>query len=450
MKFQNNLKNLNFFTNKIKDIKVHQFFYAVFVLLILMICRYGKVNSRESDPYGSLLTSQAIAQHGTIKLDIYEPILSRYKYQVYNKNGHFYYYFPIGTSVFAAPLVWLVNTLGTDDMVINEGRFQKTVFTMMAVLIFMLLVKVACLYLNPLLGVFTAGVFWLGTSLSSTGATALWSQDLSVWFSLLCLYFILKAHQSKQKPMGVWIGFFLFSAYLCRPTLALFAIFVLLYLLLIDYKTSLKAGLTLFLLLACFIAFSWNEFGQMLPDYYLPKRLDGMHFWLALYGNLFSPARGLFIYSSFLLTIFLTPGFLKQLWLQKQYLFLMLFTWSICHLITISRFSHWWAGHSFGPRFMMDVMPALYISFVFYINWLSKGRKYVLASITGVLICFSIFINSYQGIFNKYSALWNGSPNIDDFPEYLFDWKYPQFLHDQQRHEGRLKEHDLKYPTKGK
>jgi hypothetical protein len=50
-----------------------------------------------------------------------------------------------------------------------------------------------------------------------------------------------------------------------------------------------------------------------------------------------------------------------------------------------------------------------------------------------------IFINSGQGLFNVKTALWNAYPNIDEYPELLFDWRYPQFLTTMTRfHERRL------------
>jgi hypothetical protein len=37
-----------------------------------------------------------------------------------------------------------------------------------------------------------------------------------------------------------------------------------------------------------------------------------------------------------------------------------------------------------------------------------------------------------------YTYKWNWEPNIDMYPEYIFDWSYPQFLHTKERHERRL------------
>jgi hypothetical protein len=47
-----------------------------------------------------------------------------------------------------------------------------------------------------------------------------------------------------------------------------------------------------------------------------------------------------------------------------------------------------------------------------------------------VLALWAVFLNSYQGLFNHYTTWWHGAltPVIDYEPEYLWNWKYPQFL----------------------
>jgi hypothetical protein len=51
---------------------------------------------------------------------------------------------------------------------------------------------------------------------------------------------------------------------------------------------------------------------------------------------------------------------------------------------------------------------------------------------------FAVYVHSWQGLFNPYTARWNMQPGIGDHPEYLFDWRYPQFLHNKERHEARI------------
>jgi hypothetical protein len=48
-----------------------------------------------------------------------------------------------------------------------------------------------------------------------------------------------------------------------------------------------------------------------------------------------------------------------------------------------------------------------------------------------ILGLVAVLINSYQGLYNTNTQRWNGymlAPNIDRYPTYLLDWRYPQFL----------------------
>jgi len=211
----------------------------------------------------------------------------------------------------------------------------------------------------------------------------------------------------------------------------------------IAIKTASLVGL----LLGIFILFSLSEFNQLLPDYYLPKRLSSETFWTALYGNLFSPARGLFIFSPFLFIFFLNPKGTYKVFKDDKTL-LIIAAWIVLHLIVISKFPHWWAGWSYGPRFMIDVLPAIFLLLMILLsNSYKTGsliEKRLVSLFLIVTIPASIYFNSVQGLYNTYAgAQWNANPNIDQNPEYLFDWKYPQFLHNKERHEQRISEFSL-------
>lgn len=408
---------------------------AVFGIVLLLISG-AQIRHTGSDPRGTLLVSQTIVQHGTVKLDSYgAELLQSYGYVIHQKNNHYYHYFPIGTALLSTPFVLLANAAGW-DMVKHEPAAQLAIAAIGAMLTILLLYQLARLFLPRTESVLLASLFWFGTSFASTTGTALWSHNFASLLALIAIYSSVKSARNDDFTSWPIVATSLFLAYLCRPTMALLAPFVILFLFAHDKRTAIKTALLLTLWLVLFAAFSRHEFGQMLPDYYLPKRLEGGHFAEALFGNLFSPARGLFVLSPILLLPLL---FLKQFRNMNKDVFLLFIAlaWPVAHLIFVSRFPHWWAGWSFGARFMTDVLPGLFILLCYTLSSLraNRLRAWVFLALTG---CFSIFVHSYQGLYNEYTAQWNVEPNIDKYPEYLFDWKYPQFLHNQKRHEKRL------------
>ncbi len=483
------------------------FGWLLAALIVTVIATQETYNTR-SDPRGTLLVSQALAQHGTLKLDAYgKPLLDSYGYVIQHKAGHFYHYFPLGTALLSSPFVAVANALGF-DMTRDEHLVQMALTALAALLIAFILYRTARLYLPRTPSLLLTGLCWFGSSLASTVGTALWSHDFALVFSSAAIFLLLsrpvqtpgsatqvaaqkpvsrplknvgeagKTRQKRpkkrslravnehfeavfnavlptqvvfQRPVSrrspeplrplrpLLIGACLFLAYLCRPTLALLAPFLLLYYFIQDRKSSLLAALTLGLLLLAFMGWSIGEFAQILPDYYLPKRLEGGEFATALYANLLSPARGLLIFSPFIAVSLLLTLVLAVRNKALLSLSLISLAWPTAHLLSISQFPHWWAGWSFGPRLMVDALPGLYVGLFSALGALRQRRRLAYAALLGSGL-LAIHINTYQALFNPYGMHWNVEPNVDLYPEYLFDWRYPQFLHNQARHEQRLSE----------
>jgi len=395
-----------------------------------------------SDPRATLLVSESIIKRGTIKLDHYGPdVLERYGYAVHEKNGHYYYYFPIGTSLASVPFVALANVFG-QEMIDSEPAVQILIAAFTSIITLLILFKLASLFIDWKHALIISSVFWFGTSLASTSGTALWSHNFATLFALLAIYLAVRtAKLNKAQPWHL-IAILLFAAYLCRPTMAILSPFVLLFLFTYSRSDAIKTGFFLVLLLGAFILFSVHEFGQMLPDYYLPKRLAGGYFYTALYGNLLSPARGILIYSPFIAIAWLCLKYSEKKWeIKRAWLFIGL-AWPVFHLIFISRFPHWWGGWSYGARFMTDVLPGLFLLTLY--AWPTNFKPLLAKACYGLLLVSSIFamaVNTGQGLFNRYTAAWNAAPKIDQHPEYLFDWGYPQFLANKDGHASRLIAH---------
>jgi hypothetical protein len=112
--------------------------------------------------------------------------------------------------------------------------------------------------------------------------------------------------------------------------------------------------------------------------------------------------------------------------------------WPITHLIVISRFPHWWAGFSFGPRLCTDLLPGLFVLLCLTIQQARATSAWLLPLAIALLGLPSILINTYQGLYNTATQHWNDRPNIDRNPRLLFDWRYPQFLATKARNVQRL------------
>ena len=435
-------------------------FLNIFLLLCaFLLVTFSKVRNTGSDPRSTLLVSESILTHGTIKLDHYGPeALERYGRAVRLKNGHYYNYFPLGTPLAGIPFVALARGWGF-NMLQSEAAVQMLIASVTALLTLFLLLKVAGLFLPPLSASLISGLFWFGTSLASTCGTALWSHNFAGLFALIAIYSALKEARGPGGCRWPVIGICLFFAYLCRPNMALLAPVVLLFYFSYSRRNAVKAGVLLAVLLGFFAGFSLYEFGQILPDYYLPQRLVDYeinqfpedcsipasgYFLKGCFGNLFTPSRGLFIYSPFILAAWLCRKSASEKFKLNLSWLLIGVLWPLMHWVAISNYPLWWAGHSFGSRLMTDILPGIFLLTIYTWPVSVRGtRSKIAVIILTVSSAFAVYVHSGQGLFNPYTAQWNAEPNIDKNPGYLFDWKYPQFLHNRERHEFRLIQHGL-------
>lgn len=412
---------------------------TVLVGCIILSTWYSSVDNTQGDSRGSLLLAQTILQEGTVKLDSHPDIVSELQYRVREKNGHVYYYFPIGTALYSVPFVAAANLAGQDMRIrYEENRMQRGMAVLLGVCTFLLLFLIARpLTQDSYRSVLLATLFWFGTGYSSTSATALFSHHWATVFTLLSIFLVTRPGSAAGNTRLILTGVFLFSAYLCRPTLALLSPTLILFLFFVDRIAAVKVAGTVFTMLIVFSIWSLAEFGQPLPDYYLPKRLDATEPFRALVGHLFSPSRGLFVFMPFLVVPFIFwRRSLDILSTDKR--ILLILAWLIAHLFSVSSFPHWWGGYSYGPRLMLDIVPAFYMFFCLYFKDLSVGSWAVRATIVAGLL--AIYINWYQGLFNVYTYQWNVQPSVERAPQTIWDWHYPQFLHSQARHNQRERE----------
>ncbi|KKL08852.1 hypothetical protein LCGC14_2571700, partial [marine sediment metagenome] len=225
----------------------------------------------------------------------------------------------------------------------------------------------------------------------------------------------------------------------CRPTAAIFILACFLYLYLTDVRALIKTAAGSFAGLVLFMVFSQYTYGMILPPYYFTKMGGGITL-TTFYGVLLSPSRGLLIFSPFIILVFIYSFALRKQ-LKGYNIFWLALSWPILHIALVSNTSFWWGGSCYGSRLLTDSLPAyIMIAFLTVRVMNEKGmdlRKHLAVFLAvGAL---AIWINTYQGLFNKWTAHWNGNPHVNE--ERVLDWRYPQFLADGEQIRSRVLEH---------
>lgn len=208
--------------------------------------------------------------------------------------------------------------------------------------------------------------YGLGTCVFSTSSQGLWQHSATAFYLSIGLWCL--SRWEKRAGVTILLGVALAMATLSRPTLGLFAAAVAVWLAIVDRKSCLRyvlAGLPFAALLLAFNAYylgSPFRFGQtVLVDHAFEKTgvasIWQTPVWIGLAGLLFSPSRGLFVYSPFLLASI--PG-LFLCWSGQRWSWLRPVSVAVPLILFVeSMHFDWWGGWSFGYRHLVDVSPML-------------------------------------------------------------------------------------------
>ncbi|MDP3046856.1 MAG: hypothetical protein Q8O07_05200, partial [Chloroflexota bacterium] len=133
-------------------------------------------------------------------------------------------------------------------------------------------------------------------------------------------------------------------------------------------RSVLAAGLPLLVILALVKVYQDVSLGSI-PAFarnvveYASSPLIARDNWpdmlFAAYGLTFSPGKGLFAYSPVLfLALLAVPWFLRRHPMEA----IILGTLSLAHIVGYSRYISWWGGLSWGPRYLLPIVPFVLIA----------------------------------------------------------------------------------------
>ena len=162
-------------------------------------------------------------------------------------------------------------------------------------------------------------------------------------------------------------------------------------------------------------------YGEPIPWVFPPPGLAGL---------LVSPSRGLFVYSPFLL---LAIAGIWRAWrtppdaataLVRETSVAAIASW-----VAYASVAWWWAGWSYGNRYLLDAVPLLTLAIAYAIDRGALATRFrrLLAGAAfawSALLQFAGALYAYT-YWNGYN--WNATPSIDSTPERLWAWTDPQW-----------------------
>jgi hypothetical protein len=146
-----------------------------------------------------------------------------------------------------------------------------------------------------------------------------------------------------------------------------------------------------------------------------------------LLGVLVSPSRGLFVYAPVL--VFPVAGLAAWAGRRRGGLLACAAAVTGVGVATIAAFSVWWGGHSFGPRLVTDILPALVLGMVPIWPAVRGSRLGRAALVAAFAVSVAVEVVGALHYPSARAVEWNSSPrNVDQAHERLWDWRDPQLI----------------------
>ena len=411
---------------------------SVLVFFAVFFAHFAGPTVAMTDSRWYIPTAMSMIKEGNANLDEYKGIMADRDYGIRDINGHIYNDFPIGVSVLTAPFVFAIEqtysrvlSLDLEEHVKHTAptRLETFIASLIVALTAVFIHSIARLFLNHRYSLLLVFIFAFCTSAWSTASRALWQHGPSMLMLTITLWLILLA---RDRPGLIQFASVpLAFSYTIRPTNSISVILLTVFVLVRYRQYFLRYLVAAMPVAVPFLLFNLSVYQSILAPYYLPQRLgSNPRFLEALAGNLVSPARGLLTFTPVL--FFSVGGItLKIKNRQVDTLDSFLIGVAFLHWISISSFGHWWAGHSYGPRFFSDMIPFLVYFIIPVLARMPEAvgkTKVVLFATFSCLVAVSFLIH-FRGVTSPDVIAWNREPaDIDAKPARLWDWHDIQFL----------------------
>ncbi|MDJ0865448.1 MAG: hypothetical protein QNK03_05005 [Myxococcota bacterium] len=414
---------------------------ATCVALGLVLFFAYSLNGRSigaGDTAPTALLAMAVAQGDGLVLDRYGPILTRdgsLPYWATQRRGHFISVYPPAAALLAAPFAWL--QIATLDLVWPSWRTWELPIAMLigknCAAALVALFGVALLLLLTRLGyererraALVAGA--LGTGMWAVASQSLWQHGPA---ALALTVGILAAAGPPNRKRALLVGLASGIVFACRIVSCVYVAPLVVWL-------TLRRRTTLgWLLLGALppvvltLAYNVHYFDDWQGGIVLLEGIKATTHGVAgrwstdvagiaggVAGTLFSPSRGLFVYSPWV-ALSLLPVLLRRGRASEWTLEAMLIVSLVPSLLVLGAYSTWWAGWSFGPRFWIDATPIFAIAFA---SALVQARdRGALRAVLYSSVAVAVAIQAIGSVCHPSS--WNSHPtNIDHDHARLWSW----------------------------
>jgi Dolichyl-phosphate-mannose-protein mannosyltransferase len=364
----------------------------------------------------------------------------RNTYQFFRANHYFFAEtsrgsliaaYPIGAAIVTFPIYigfyfYLLISKGLQTIDITSAAFEvdrlffeKIAAVVVASLSVVIFYSASKLKFGKSIAIISTFIYAFATGTWTISSQGLWQHGPTNLVTLAALLCLLKAHRSEkqQKTFLLLAGIFCGLLPGIRPTNSIFLLAILLHAIFTYRKQSLPF---FFGLSSACLSVSWNlyHFGTLSGGYGGVSSLyiiTFKQFFQGFFALLVSPSRGLLVFSP--IVLYAVPGFWQALKLKSSRDEKLIFCFSLAAItlfIQYCFFEIWWAGYSYGPRFLIDVLPIacflINYAIVTHLRPIHQTKRKLLNTNTVIfflVLLFSLFVQ-VVGAFG--TAMWEAIP----------------------------------------
>lgn len=398
-----------------------------------------------SDARYTLLVSENLLRTGRLSLDRHLTYGRADTYNLERVGGHLYYAPPAGGAVFSIPFVLALRPLGISALdaegrydAAGEARAQRIVASALMAALTVLFFRTARLLLSTGSSLLVALSAALGTQVWSTASRALWSDTWSIALLGYVVWRVAAWELAGRAIRPEWLATLLAAVFFARPTGAAHVLVVTAYVALCRPRVLGRVAATGAAWLAVFVAYSWALYGRPLPSYYRFWHLGTSAGWQPLVANLVSPSRGLLVCVPLVLVVsYLIVRYRGMVGAADRRLAILAVAGVCGQFLILALWYAWWGGHSYGARLTTGTVPWIALLAAIALRAaLDARRGGAVPRLTArfeaaaglALVVASVFIQA-RGALADATQLWNVRPaDVDEHPERVWDWRYPQWL----------------------
>lgn len=400
------------------------------LLLAVYACNFRMLAAGDSIP--TRLLPFSIVREGDLDLDefSFSPRSDGgLPYYVTRIGGHTYSGSPLVIPLLVAPFyaapAWALAAAGIpyDDVrarvvvVVMERLSAASLAALSAVLLFVVL----CRLVERRWAVALTLLYAFGTSTWSISSQALWPQSVSE-LALAALSAIFVARAPSRRDF-VLAGVICALAVANRPPMIGFALLTAVYVWRHHRRGALAFAALPVLGALGLLAVNLAFFGRPWGGYAVSAATFESPLLTGLAGLLASPNRGLFVFTPVM--VFAAWGAVR-VWRVRCDPWLRVLSAGVAfHLLFFAKVTEWWAGYTYGPRYMTDVLPALTLFLVY--GLLPYWRVPVVRPAAVLLALYGVAVQAV-GVYAA-DDMWNREPvPLEVAPQRVWDWSDMQIV----------------------